>query len=36
VTLGRYKGFESDDMRPEGAVGLLLVLAAGYAIYRWA
>jgi hypothetical protein len=36
VTLGRYRGFESDDMLREGALGLLTVLAAGYAIYRWA
>jgi hypothetical protein len=35
VTLGRYRGFKSDDMLREGALGLATVLAVGYAIYRW-
>jgi len=35
VTLGRYRGFKSDDMLTEGALGLATVLAVGYATYRW-
>jgi hypothetical protein len=34
VTLGRYRGFQSDDLVVEGAVGLATLLAIGYAIYR--
>lgn len=35
VTLGRYQGFTSDNMLREGALGLVTVLLAGYAIYQW-
>jgi len=35
VTLGRYRGFEFDDMLREGALGLLTVACAVYALYRW-
>jgi len=35
VTLGRYRGFKSDDMLTEGALGVATVLAVGYATYRW-
>ena len=35
ATLGRYRGFTSDDMLREGALGLLTVVVIGYAIYRW-
>jgi hypothetical protein len=35
VTLGRYRGFTSDDMLREGALGLVTVLAVGYWFYRW-
>ncbi len=35
VTLGRYRGFKSDDMLREGALGLAIVLAVGYTIYQW-
>ena len=36
VSLGRYKGFTSDDLLSEGALGFMTVLAVGYGIYRWA
>ena len=34
LTLGRYQGFESEDMLREGALGLATVLGVGYGIYR--
>jgi hypothetical protein len=35
LTFGRYTGFEPKDAMREGAVGLAIVLAAGYGLYRW-
>ena len=35
ITLGRYRGFEANDLAREGAVGLATVLAVGYGLYRW-
>jgi hypothetical protein len=35
VTLGRYRGFNSDDMLSEGALGFATILLVGYGTYRW-
>ena len=35
LTLGRYQGFQTEDMAAEGAVGLATVFALGYVAYRW-
>ena len=34
MTLGRYRGFTTDDMLAGGILGLGVILAAGYALYR--
>ena len=34
LTLGRYRGFQPEDILHEGAVGLAVLGAVGYGVYR--
>jgi hypothetical protein len=35
LTFGRYRGFQTEDMLREGALGLLTLGVAGYVAYRF-
>jgi hypothetical protein len=35
ITLGRYRGFQPDDVLFEGTLGFITVSLVGYGVYRW-